>query len=218
MFAIGHFALGYLTGKGSSKLIKTKFNLPLLLVASVIPDVDLLLQLQFPYLMHRGPTHSILTLTVLMIPFFIIYRKKAVPYYAALLSHSLIGDFFTGGIMLFWPLSRDFFSCGNLDVTSLPSVIAEIVLFALTLVLMFKTKELQSLLKPSKNNRVLFVAFVAVLGPLLRIGRNGVQESSLPILLIVPSLFWLCIFACSMLVGLSVWRKAKNDGTVKRAA
>ena len=129
MFAIGHFALGYLTGKGSSKLLKTKFNLPLLLVASVIPDIDLFLRFQFPYLMHRGPTHSILTFTVLMIPFFIIYRKKAVPYYAALLSHSLIGDFFTGGIMLFWPLSRDFFSYGNLDVSSLPSVIAEIVLF-----------------------------------------------------------------------------------------
>ena len=218
MFAIGHFALGYLTGKGSSKLLKTKLNLPLLLVASVIPDVDLFLQMLFPDLIHRGPTHSILTLTVLMIPFFIIYRKKATPYYAALLSHSLIGDFFTGGIMLFWPFSRDFFSYGNLDVTSLPSVIAEIVLFALTSVLMLKTKELQSLLKPSKNNLVLFVAFAAVLGPLLQIGRNSVQESSLPILLIVPSLFWLCIFAYSMFVGLRVWRNAKNDGTVKRTA
>lgn len=218
MYAIGHFALGYLTGKGASKLFKTKFSLPLLLVASVIPDVDLLLQLQFPYLMHRGPTHSILTLTVLMIPFFIIYSKKAVPYYAALLSHSLIGDFFTGGIMLFWPLSHDFFSYGNLDVTNLPSVIAEILLFALTLVIMFKTKELQSLLKPNKYNLVLFVAFVAVLGPLLQIGRNIVKESSLPILLIVPSLFWLCIFAYSMLVGLRVWFNVKNGGTVKRNA
>jgi len=91
--------LGYIFGKTSSKLAKVKVNLPLLLASSVLPDVDLLLR----FLTHRGPTHSILTITVLMIPFFVVYRKKTIPYYAAILSHILIGDFFTGGIQLFWP-------------------------------------------------------------------------------------------------------------------
>jgi membrane-bound metal-dependent hydrolase YbcI (DUF457 family) len=202
MFAIGHFALGYLTGKGSSKLSKVKLNLPLLLVASVIPDIDLILKIPFPFLLHRGPTHSLITFTLLMIPLFIIYRKKAIPYYAALISHSLIGDFFTGGVMLFWPLSHNYFGYGNLEVTSLPSVIAEVILFALTLALMLKTKELQSLLKPHRYNLVLFVAFMAVLGPLLQSGRYLGGENSLPILLIIPSLFWLIVFAYSILIGL----------------
>ena len=132
MYAIGHFALGYLTGKGSGRLLKAKINMPLLLVASVIPDVDLILQRVNPELfMHRGPTHSIITFTVLMIPFFVIYRKQAVPYYAALLSHSLIGDFFTGGIELFWPVSHGWFGVLNIDVSSLTNVVTELTLFAI---------------------------------------------------------------------------------------
>jgi membrane-bound metal-dependent hydrolase YbcI (DUF457 family) len=111
LFAIGHFALGYLVGKDSGKLANVKLNMPLLFAASVLPDIDLLLS----FLMHRGPTHSLLTITALMIPFFIIYRKKAIPYYAALLSHLFLGDYFTGGIELFWPLSHDWFGALNFN-------------------------------------------------------------------------------------------------------
>jgi len=57
--------------------------------------------------LHRGPTHSIISALIVFVPFFIVYRKKAVPYFIALISHSLIADFLIGGqIMLFWPLSQ----------------------------------------------------------------------------------------------------------------
>ncbi len=198
MFAIGHFALGYLIGKGSSRLLKAKLNLPLLLVVSVIPDIDLILQFQNETLfMHRGPAHSIIAFTVLMIPLFIIYRKQAVPYYAALLSHSLIGDYFTGGLELFWPVSQGWFGFENIDVRSLAPVTAEIVLFGIALAIMLKTKDLQSLLKPNKYNFALFIAFGAVLGPMLQVG--GASESFLPALLVVPSLFCLVLFGYSMI-------------------
>jgi hypothetical protein len=55
-----------------------------------------------------------------MIPFFIIYRKQAIPYYAAMLSHIFLGDYFTGGIELFWPVSHGWFGALNFDVRSLP--------------------------------------------------------------------------------------------------
>jgi membrane-bound metal-dependent hydrolase YbcI (DUF457 family) len=198
MFAIGHFALGYLFGKGSSKVLKTKINLPLLLVASIIPDVDLILQrLNDNLFMHRGPTHSIITFTVLMIPLFIIYKKQAVPYYAALLSHSLIGDFFTGGLELFWPVLQAWFGFENIDVRSLAPVTAELVLFTIAIIIMLKTKDLQSLLKPNKYNLALFIAFGAVLGPVLQFG--GASEGFLPTALIVPSLFCLVLFGYSMI-------------------
>jgi membrane-bound metal-dependent hydrolase YbcI (DUF457 family) len=201
MFAIGHFALGYLAGKGSSRLLKVKLNLPLLLVASVLPDVDLILQFVNPTLfMHRGPTHAIITFTVLLIPFFIIYRKRAVPYYAALLSHALIGDFFTGGLELFWPVSQDWFGFENVNVKTLVPVTVELVLFATALLIMLRTKDLQSLLKPGKYNWTLFIAFGAVLGPMLQIG--GDFEGYLPALLVVPSLFCLILFTCSIIIGL----------------
>ncbi len=199
MFAIGHFALGYLFGKGSSKLAHVKMNLPLLLAASVLPDVDLILL----FLMHRGPTHSILTITVLMIPFFVVYRKQAIPYYAALLSHILIGDFFTGGVELLWPLLQGWFGAFNFEVNSLPVALTELLLFLVTLSLMYKLGDLQTLLKPNNKNWALIIPLVAILGPLLQLGRN--HENGAPALLIIPSLFYICLFSYSLFI----WIRAK---------
>ncbi len=188
--------MGYLAGKGSSKLAKVKVNLPLLLAASVLPDVDLLLR----FLTHRGLTHSLIIITALMIPFFVVYRKQAIPYYAALLSHILIGDFFTGGIQLFWPLSQTKFGILNLNVSSCADVTVELALFLVTLPIMYKLGDLQTLLKPHNKNWVLVIPFVAVLGPMLSLVKNSMIT---PLsLLFVPSLFYLGLFAFSILVDL----------------
>jgi len=200
-FAVGHFALGYLFGKGSSKLAKVKINLPLLLVASVLPDIDLLLR----FITHRGPTHSFITITALMIPFFVVYRKQAIPYYAALLSHIFIGDFFTGGIQLLWPLSRSWIGVLNLAVTSLPSAVIELVLFGLTLPIMYKLGDLQTLLRFNSQSWFLIIPFGATLGPLFSLGRG--QESALPVLLVLPSVFYLVLFSISLIV----WLRGKFD-------
>jgi len=203
MFAIGHFALGYLTGKPASTVLKTKLNIPLLLVASVLPDIDLLLKAFFPnIIMHRLQTHSLITYTILMIPFFIKYRKKAIPYYVALLSHSLIGDFFTGGVGIFWPLTYNLYGIRNISVASLISIIAEITLFAISVPIMIYMKDLQQLLKPNKYNLTLLIPFFAVLGPMLRFEEATNMENSMPLLLLVPSLIWLGIFAYSILIEL----------------
>jgi len=171
-------------------------NLPLLLTASVLPDVDLILR----FLMHRGPTHSFITITVLMIPFFAVYRKRAIPYYAALLSHILIGDFFTGGIELLWPISQNWFQALNYAVTSLPIQITELALFAVTLPIMYKLKDLQSLFKGHNMNWVLIIPLGAVIGPLFALGRGG--ESALPSLLVIPSIFYIVLFTYSILIDI----------------
>jgi membrane-bound metal-dependent hydrolase YbcI (DUF457 family) len=213
LFGIGHFALGYLTGKGSSKFFKAKMNLPLILVVSVLPDIDLILQFINPELfMHRGPTHSIITFTILMLPLFIIYKKQVVPYYAALLSHSLIGDYFTGGIELVWPISKGWFGL-NIDVRDMGSIIAELTLFTTMSVIMLRSKDLQSLLKSQRSHLALIIAFGAVLGPLLSAGRSS--EASLPALLVIPSLFWLVIFAYLILVELKHRLNAPIDLTAE---
>jgi membrane-bound metal-dependent hydrolase YbcI (DUF457 family) len=185
-------------GKGSGKLAKIKLNMPLLFAASVLPDIDLLLR----FVMHRGPTHSLLTITALMIPFFIIYRKQAIPYYAALLSHIFLGDYLTGGIELFWPVSHGWFGALNFDVTSLPSASVELALFISTIPIMFKLGDLQAFLKPNNRNWALIIPFGATLVPLFSLGR--VVENTLPILLAVPSLFYIILFACSLLMWLGV--------------
>jgi hypothetical protein len=133
-----------------------------------------------------------------MVPFFILYRKQAIPYFAALLSHILIGDFFNGGIELLWPLSEGWFGVLYFDVISMPNVITELVLFLLTLPLMYKWGDLKSLLKPYNRNWSLIVPLGAVVGPLVSVGRG--QESSLPTLLVVPSLFFVFLFVYSLIV------------------
>jgi membrane-bound metal-dependent hydrolase YbcI (DUF457 family) len=185
-----------LFGKSTAKLSKVNINLPLLLAASVLPDVDLLLR----FLMHRGPTHSIITITVLMIPFFIAYRKQALPYYAALLSHILIGDFVTGGVQLFWPITHNLYGTLNLDVTSLPIAVAELVLFLVTVPVMYKLGDLQTLLKPHNRNWALIIPLGSLLGPLLSLGTD--TEAAIPTLLILPSLFYIVLFTYSIILWL----------------
>lgn len=201
MFAIGHFALGYLTGKSVSMLLNVKLNLPLLFVASVIPDIDLILQYVDPALfMHRGSLHSIITYTLFMLPFFIRYRKQAAPYYVALLSHSLLGDLYTGGFQMLWPISQRWFGVLSLDVRSLANISLEIMLLLISLAIMIKTKDLLSFFKPNNHNLFLFIAFGATLGPMLDLSPNF--EGSLPMQLIIPSLFWMLIFVYSMIIEL----------------
>ena len=196
MFAIGHFALGYLTGKASAQKLKVSLNLPLLLTVSILPDIDLALR----FLQHRGPTHSLITAVVFMTPFFIAYRKKVVPYFVALVSHSLIGDFFTGGTELFWPISTASYGALNINVTSFVNASAELVLFVVMIAVLIKAGDLRKIVEPNNYNIVLFLPFMAVLVPMLQLGRGS--ESALPLLLIIPSLFWLAMFAYSVIADL----------------
>ncbi len=108
-------SIAYLLGKGSSKPLRYKPNIPLLLVLSIIPDVDIIFDFLTGSQLHRGPTHSIVVAIIAFIPFFIIYRKKAIPYFLALISHPLIGDFFIGGkLELLWPFSNSQFGLHEL--------------------------------------------------------------------------------------------------------
>jgi membrane-bound metal-dependent hydrolase YbcI (DUF457 family) len=186
MYAIGHFALGYLTGKGASKLAGVKINLPLLLAISVIPDVDLLFS---GFMDHRGLTHSIIVIGVLMIPFFMKYKKAMLPYLAALLSHVFIGDLFTGGIEFLWPITKANIGF-DIAVASLPISIIEITLFCASLVIMYKLTDLQTLFRPHKSNLFLLVCIGAISG-------------SLTFMLFIPDFIWFCIFSVSVLIELS---------------
>jgi membrane-bound metal-dependent hydrolase YbcI (DUF457 family) len=202
MYALGHFALGYLAGKGTSKLAHVKLNLPILLAVSVIPDVDLI----FSNVMnHRGLTHSIIVIIALMIPLLILYRKTLLPYAAALISHVFIGDFFTGGIEFLWPITKEAYGF-DFAVNSLLISVLELLLFFVSIILMYRMKDLQTLFKPIKYSIFLIVPFVAIIGPLVLFGKLG---DSMSLLLVIPSLFWLGVLAYSMLKNLVHTVKSK---------
>ncbi|MEM3697160.1 MAG: metal-dependent hydrolase [Candidatus Bathyarchaeia archaeon] len=187
-YAIGHFALGYLTAKLAGNLTKTKINVPLVLTLSVAPDIDLLI----PFVEHRGPFHSILTTIVIFIPAIVLFGKGAFPYLAALLQHSLLGDFITGNVQLFWPLTTQLYGTG-MDIESLANIIAEWTMLMAMLIGMLKARDLQLLLKPNNSNIILVIPTLTVLLPSFLAFPLRV-----PAALIIPHLLMLAIFLASI--------------------
>lgn len=191
-------ALAYLLSKASAKLLRVNINVPLILVLSVIPDVDLIFNFLFKIEIHRGPTHSVVTAILFFIPFFIIYRQKIVPYFTALVAHSLIADFVVGGqLQLLWPLSTREFGFTGINIFSQINVLMELTLFAIAILVTWKTRDLLQFFKKSKANLVLTIPVFTVLLPTF----SG-YPLSVPVLLILPHLFYLVLFTISVIIAL----------------
>lgn len=213
MLAVGHMALAYLLGKPTAKALKVNVNVPLLMVLSILPDIDILFQ---KYIMHRGPTHSVVVAVVAFIPIFYLYRKKAAPYLVALLSHSLIGDFFIGGqIQLFWPLSKSQFGLHELglpyfDIDSSVNVALELTLFIIAIIVLFKSGDIKQFFLKKKTGLVLIIPIGTVLLPSV-IG----YPLQVPSLLVAPHLFFLILFSVTVfivLAGVFRGRKQQSKG------
>jgi membrane-bound metal-dependent hydrolase YbcI (DUF457 family) len=182
-----------LFGKASAKLLDTRLNLALLFTVSVLPDFDLLF---FMFLKHRGPTHSLLFITVLCLPFLLVYKKKALPYFVGMLSHSLIGDIFSGGIQLFWPLSNNWVYVSNLGGRDTISVAMELSLFVVSTAVMLLNKDFQKYFFQTKTKRFYWlIPLGSVVGPLV---LNNGHYGYLPTLLAIPSLFYMALFFWAM--------------------
>ena len=127
MYPPGHLALGYFAGKITSKITKNETGILLLWIFSMLPDIDILI----PGLVHRGPTHSIIVATAVFTPI-MIYYKKGISYYASLLSHSLIGDYFTAyGCQLLWPINQTWYKYENPLTHGNQIIPLEIILFSI---------------------------------------------------------------------------------------
>lgn len=196
-FAVGHMALGYLSSRTSSTLLKTKLNIPLILMLSVLPDADLLLR-EIPFIEHRGATHSIISALIVFAPFFIIYRKRAIPYFIALIQHGLVGDFIAGGrVQLLWPLTDMYFGT-SLGIRSLTNQALEWTFFLAAIMLMLKMKDFREFLEPQLSNLILIVPTLTVLLPTLLS-----TPIEVPALLIPPHVFYLILFATAILI--EIW-------------
>ena len=206
MFGVGHMALAYLLAKGSAHTLKANINIPLVLVLSIIPDIDILVGGAF----HRGPTHSVISAVLVFIPIFLLYRKQAIPYFLALVSHSLIGDLFIGGnLQLLWPLSTSFLSLPiipKISIFSSINVALELTLFIAATLVMFKTKDLQQLLQKNTSNLLLIIPITTVLLPTFL-----AYPLNVPILLVPPHLFYLGLFTIAIFVVL-----LKNPRPIKQ--
>jgi membrane-bound metal-dependent hydrolase YbcI (DUF457 family) len=163
--------LAYLLGKGASKVLQVKINIPVLLVLSILPDIDILGGLLFNYNIHRGPTHSIVVAALVFIPLFVIYRKKATPYFLGLASHFLIGDFIIGGqLQLLWPLSFQKFGLHELGfplimIDDRINIILELSLFIIAIIALSISSDWKAFFKGRLSNLVLIIPMTTVLLP-----------------------------------------------------
>lgn len=196
-FAVGHMALAYLLAKPTAKLLKVNLNIPLILILSIIPDTDILLGISE---LHRGPTHSLIVALIIFIPLFALYRRKAAPYFLALISHPLIGDYLIGGnIMLFWPLTSKLFGFPTyIDIRSPINITLEWTLFAIATIVMLKTGDLSSFFRNKKSNLLLAIPIATVLLPTF-----ASYPLQVPILLMPPHLFYLVLFSISVLIAIA---------------
>jgi hypothetical protein len=176
------------------------------MVLSIIPDIDILIGFLLNSDIHRGPTHSIITATLLFIPFFILYRQKAIPYFAALASHSLIGDFFIGGqLQLLWPLSSTEFGFTNINIYNPINIALEFTLFTIATIIMFKTRDITRFFRNSKLNLILAIPIFTVLLPTFMS-----YPLTVPTLLLLPHLFYLVLFSSSVIIVLTGFKTGKK--------
>jgi membrane-bound metal-dependent hydrolase YbcI (DUF457 family) len=200
MFAVGHMAIGYLLGKRLATRLKVNLNVPAVLVLSIIPDIDILLGVEG---FHRGPTHSAVVAFLVFVPLFIVYRKRAVPYFLALLSHGLVGDLLVGGnILLFWPVSRNYFSVSpplpKIPIDGPVNGALELSLFVVATIVMYKANDLRLFFDAQRSNVLLAIPIATVLLPVF-----VAFPLTVPIELIPPHLFYLIVFSISVLIVLS---------------
>jgi len=195
MYAVGHFALGYLTGKLAAKSLDVNINFPLLFLASVFPDIDLLI----PGLEHRGPLHSVILFCLVFIPIFAIYKKRAAPYFVAVIQHIIIGDYLIGGdLQLLWPLTTNMYGF-HVGIASLINVALEWSLFLISMTFMIKTKDIFFLFKHHSSNMILAIPVLTVLLPAVISFPLYV-----PLALLIPHIVYLILFSIPIIIDWKV--------------
>ncbi|MCL2643444.1 MAG: metal-dependent hydrolase [Candidatus Bathyarchaeota archaeon] len=223
MFAVGHISLAYLLGKGSSKFLKVSPNIPALILMSILPDIDIAVGTLTGTSIHHGPTHSVIFALLFFTPFFILYNKRAIPYFIAYVSHFLLADFFIGGqLQLLWPLSSNTFGFHQLGFTYIGlsdplNLVAELSMFTAALIVMAKTQDFKIFFKNNKTNLVLLIPMATLLMSIFTS-----YPFTMPLFRVLPlismaHLFFLVLFTIPILIiiyttlQLQLKRSFKNE-------
>jgi len=176
---------------------------------SVIPDMDILLENigLAQVIPHRGPMHSFVAALIVFVPFFVVYRKKAVPYFIALVQHALIGDYLTGGkLQLLWPLTSQQFGTTT-SIFSLENITLEFLLFVSSIALLLVTRDLYALFRHHQSNLVLAIPTFTVLLPIFLS-----YPLEVPVLLILPHLVYTVMFLAIIVIEVGrVFRFQRNE-------
>jgi hypothetical protein len=131
--------------------------------------------------------------SIVFIPIFVLYHKNALPYFIAIIHHSLIGDYIAGGkVQLLWPLTQQTFGL-ELSIQSPANITTEWLSFLIATFIMIKTKDAHLLLQPHNSNLILAIPTFTVLLPTFL-----AFPIEVPTALILPHLTFLALFLASL--------------------
>jgi hypothetical protein len=131
---------------------------------------------------------------IIFMPVFALYRRKALPYFVALIQHSLIGDYIVGGVQLLWPLTQQPYGLG-ISIFSLANITLEWLLFLAAAMVMLKTRDMLVFFQPHGSNMILAVPVFTVLLPTFLAFPLHV-----PMALVPPHIIYLILFLTSLLI------------------
>lgn len=147
MFFLGHICWGYIFGKATSYITSAKIQVQLILVCSVLPDIDLLLHIE-----HGGIMHSIAFWIVAFIPILIwIGPRRGLPYLVSVLQHPLFGDFIMAQYKILIPFSNNGYGL-DLGLLSSISLSLEVMGFLAFIAFSYYAKDLLSLFSRDSKN------------------------------------------------------------------
>jgi hypothetical protein len=164
MIIPSHMVWGYVLGRGAARAKRTQPNIPLLILAGAIPDFDLFTGQPYATMFgHHGIFHSWLAIVLCSIPFFFAYGAGTIPYFVAVVQHSLFGDLVTNEVPLLFPLT--FSQTGiNLSQTNPAAATAlEIFGFLLFLVIFVMSGDWKRPFTWSRRNLLFLFLWIPVL-------------------------------------------------------
>lgn len=154
VYILGHVCIASLVNRPFFR--PNTVSILLIFSAAMLPDLDYIVGIQ-----HHHYTHSLLFWIPAYVPFFVIFRQKALPYFIATISHFLIGDIVAGSPPIFLGITDAKFSI-PLFPTYMSEGIAEIILFVVFLAI--KPIRYFTIPLDLRNRRLQLCTFFAVSG------------------------------------------------------
>jgi hypothetical protein len=154
----------------------------------------------------------------LFIPFFFIFRLKAIPYFVAVVQHFAFGDFLMGTrVMIFWPFNSKFYGL-SFGMPSLVDVALETAGLLLATGIIVYNGDLRRLLSIDKRNVLMLLPLMALsVSALFFISHwspspfiEYILSSKLLIAMALANMILFVFLAISALQGLRAFRHRAN--------
>lgn len=188
MMFVGHLALCGLFIYLFYRLNVKNFSIPIALIFSILPDVDIIINLLLPFLIHKTITHSIFILIFFLILFFIVRNKLIILYSVFYLTHFL-GDMIIEKVNLFFPFFEYNIGTGIKFISETDILIESSLLIVNVVILCLDKNYLNwirnSYLQRKKTNEVLtyFVCLSLAVSTIFIISQTQAYIAMNPILI-----------------------------------